>query len=103
MIELFDGSVEGAFGGEGAYVQFVDHRRRQWTGLPTGICPREGVVIHHPRRAVDAVRLPRRARIREWAVAVHDKGVVGAHTGRVYRHLPPAAVYCVHGQALPTV
>jgi hypothetical protein len=101
MAEPLDDSIEGAGGREGADVELVDHSGRQRRRLPARVRPVKGRVVDAPRRAVDALRLPRRSRVRQRRAPVEYEGVVGARS--CVRHLcrPPPAPAGRHGMARP--
>ncbi len=85
-------TVEGALRSEGSDMRFVDHRRRQGDLLEAMVPPGEGVVAHLEGRAVDALGLALRARIRQGIAAVDAEGV--GNLGGVVRDLraPPAVL-----------
>ena len=92
-----DGRVEGALGGKGADVQFVDHRAVQRAAAPPLVRPAEGGVIVGAAQALDAERLPQRTRIRQRLAVVQPEPVVDAdrHVGHV-RAPPARAILLAH-------
>ena len=93
IVEFGLRGVEGAFGGEGADVQFIKDGGGERRGFPGGVGPREGGVIEKAGGAVDAAGLPGGAGIGEGEVLVVEKiGIVHAGARGFDVSLPPAAV-----------
>src|SRR5664280_582458 len=94
VVQPRDGGVQGALGGKGADVQLVDDAALQGYAAPSPVPPAIRRVVQHPTRAMDPMRLPGRAWVRQgWAVAlpvVERVGVVGAGTGGGQVAAPPA-------------
>src|SRR5262249_59028759 len=85
-----DRGFERPAGGEGADMELVKDDVRQAAAPPGRVRPAKRRVIHEPRKAMNAVWLPARARVGQWISAVKAVAVVGAGPGRGLS-LPPAA------------
>src|SRR5713101_8402691 len=99
---MIDGPVERALRGEGSDVALVEDRSWQRHPPPAAIAPGEGRVVDDPGRAVDALGLEGRTRVRTGRSAVETEGVVGARARLVHGTRPPAARLPPHGNALLT-
>ena len=98
VVEVVEGGGEGALGGEGAHMEFVDHAPGQRAPGPVVIGPVVGVMIVDAAGSVDAFGLPQRARVGQGlCVLVEEVGVVGSRAGPGNRGVPPAAVVAAHG------
>ena len=83
MIEMLDGGVEGALGGEGADVQLVDHGALELLSGPVAVGPGEGRGVDEFAGGVHAVGLPAAARIGHRLAAVEAEGVASIADGGV--------------------
>ncbi len=99
VVEVGDGPFEGSWSGECPHVELVEDGRGQVDAAPRPVGPGEGVMVDGARGAVDAVGLPRRARVGEDRASVEAEAVVGpGGHGRVER--PPVPMITGHGVAL---
>jgi len=86
--------VEGALRGERSDVNFVRDGAAGVSPLPMAIRPVEVRRIKRAGEGVDAVRLPRAARVGHGGIAVDLEGVVGTVGERGAR--PPAVIFLEH-------
>src|SRR5260370_37332267 len=97
---MIDGPVERALRGEGSDVALVEDRSWQRHPPPAAVAPGAGRAVDDPGRAVDALGLEGRTRVRTGRSAVETEGVVGAQARLGHRTRPPPARLPPHAQAL---
>ena len=96
VVQSFDGRVEGALGGEGADVQFVDHRALDRASRPLrrrSTSPRPGstaAIARAPRQAGGPIEDRAARPDRRRGVVVEDEAVAGA--GPAFHLGPPPPV-----------
>ena len=90
ILEVGDDRVERPFAREGPDVQLVDHVVGGRDRPPSAVRPLERGGVEHRGRAVHALRLPPRRRVRQLA-AVEREPVLGPRSDAVHHRVPVSA------------
>ena len=101
VIQVRLGCLECSFGRKGADMQLIDECTRERRRLPAEVTPAERGIVHYSGLAVDAVRLPSRARIGKRRLqAIDHETIIRARACRSHLCRPPAPFPPGQGKSL---
>ena len=96
IIQALDRAFESADFRKRADVQLIDNGGRKRRSLPVAIGPPECGMIDPSRRSMNAIRLPRRAWIGQWAIAIECEGIIRPRARQAIVSAPPQVIGGLH-------